>query len=134
MHLSVSVTQMDHLTKHLAMQKVLLCLFSERHPGDSTAFCPYCAVYLSFHTAVSIVCATVQLCVCMQRADVDVTCPALSVSAWLRQGLLLNLETGWQPTNPHTALGLQEGAHSHTWLFNVCRSLWLHSKCYYPSH
>lgn len=115
MRLSISVIQVDHLTRHLATQKALLYLFSERHPGDSTAICPYCAVYLCFHTALSIVRACVQLCVCMQR---NITCPALSASAWLRQGL--NLELGWQAASPHTALSLKGGAHSHTWLLNVC--------------
>lgn len=120
MHLPISVTQMDHLTKYLTMQKVLLCSLT---PRSSTAFCPYCTVYLFFHTAVSILCLCMQLCVCMQRADVDVSCPALSASAWLRQSLHSTGFAGGAHGSWLTAHGSQLTAHSSqpcAWLFNMC--------------
>lgn len=59
----------------------------------------------------------------MQRADVDVRCPALISLCLVETGSLT--EPGvWLAASKPTALGLQGGVHSHTWLF-ICVQIFM---------
>lgn len=103
------------------MWKVLLCSQTSKHylmPRDSTVFCPYCAVYLCFHTAVSILFFHVHA---EGRCGRRVSC---SISLCLVETGSLTEPGVWLATSKPTAPGLQGGAHSHAWPFIMCAGLY----------